>query len=417
MIVSLAGGLHCNTLLSMGVGPLAYVLFPLGFETERVSHSVVIENALEPFALSLIGYLAVFGVSFHSKSRVDVFAVVMRLRHIPYIQIYVIFIFGLIGVIAVGLQLNASGVGTIFNVFYLLVFPIVSLAVIQTGNKTLPGLIAFLIIVGGIGYYSLTSYWRSLSLIYAISILIGVGMRFRIKLKVAVLLAVTGVSWYVFLFPFLQLKKNNTPSDLSEIATTFIESQKVPITDRIPDAFAFLGLRTNGAREIGYIETGLRNGVIDLRRGESYLETLLQLIPRTVWPSKPSYNAAMNYELPRAIGLLGSDDYDTSSGVGLWAEGVWNFGPYFLIFYVPALFWIFELIDRKIWSAKLDLFFKWLLGSCLFYLSLQVLNLVNFVTMLLWTIIILLIYSWVDRLLFSQLARGDVRRPIKPRSV
>ncbi len=394
VIISLVGGLHVNTLLSMGVGPLAYVLFPSAFDTERINHGVVIENALVPFALSLIGYLVAFLASFYSNDRAEVSSVTIRLLHVSSFQMYMLFVFGLIGIAAINARVNESGFGTVFNVIYLFVFPLVSLSVIRAGGRGVSGFFGVVIIGGGIGYYSMTSYWRSLSLLFVISIVIGLFMRYKFKPILSLSLGVLGIVWYVWMFPFLQLKKYNAPSGLVEILATFRESQEMSMADRLPAAFSFLGLRTNAAREIGYIETGLRNGVIDLRYGESYKETVLQLVPRVIWPSKPSFNFAMNYELPRAIGLLGSDDYETSSGVGLWAEGTWNLGPYFLIIYVPALFWVFTIIDRRIWTARLDLFSKWLLGSCLFYLSLQVLNLVNFVTMVLWTIIIMFLYDW-----------------------
>jgi len=409
VIISLVGGLHLNTLLSMGVGPLAYVLFPAAFDGERINHGLIIENALVPYGLSLIGYLVAFVALVYSNRGARFSSLNTRLLEVSSFQMYMFFALGLIGIAAINARVNESGLGTVFNVLYLFVFPLVSLAVFRAGDKSIAALVGAAIIVGGIGYYSLTSYWRSLSLLFAISLVIGLFMRHKFRPMLTLSLAVLSVAWYVWMFPFLQLKKSNAPSGLVEIFATFRESQELSMADRLPVAFSFLGLRTNGAREIGYIETGLRNGVIDLRYGESYKETILQLVPRVLWPSKPSFNLAMNYELPRAIGLLGSDDYETSSGVGLWAEATWNLGPYFLMFYVPALFWTFGAIDRRVLSSRLDAFSKWLLASCLFYLSLQVLNLVNFVTMVLWTIIVVSIYN---KFLYAFLSGG---RPVNLR--
>jgi hypothetical protein len=405
-LISLAGGLHANTLISMGVGPLFYVLSPQYFDTERIDHATVIQHALLSNGLFLLGYLIVIGLELMDRGSISDQAIVRRLRGFSEIQIYFLFVLGSSGIIAVNLGLNTSGVGTLFNIIYLFIFPIVALVIVRMDNKRPSSWATALFIISVVGAYCLTSYWRSLSLVFGLSILLGITMKIRLQLRWTLLMSLFFVGWYIWLFPFLQLKKANAPTGATALFNTFIESQEMPIGLRMQESLGFLGLRTNGVREIGYLEAGLATNAVQLRWGESYKETLLQMIPRVVWPGKPSYNTSMNYELPRTLGLLGWDDTDTSSGVGLWAEAVWNLKGYFLLVYVPLLFGLMTWIDRLIWRARLDMFFKWWMLTCLFYLSLQVLNLVNFVTLVMWTILLIYLYGKTFSLAFGEPREG-----------
>ncbi len=74
--------------------------------------------------------------------------------------------------------------------------------------------------------------------------------------------------------------------------------------------------------------------VVPFWNGETYESIPYMFIPRTLWPEKPS--RAFWNKFGRLYGVLSSDDYQTSVGVGYFAEAYINFG--FTGMYLCAVF-------------------------------------------------------------------------------
>ena len=140
--------------------------------------------------------------------------------------------------------------------------------------------------------------------------------------------------------------------------------------------------------EVAYIQHGLETGVIELRDGETYWEAIQQLVPRVVWPRKPSFNATTNYLLPRQIGLLGWEDPFTSWGVSFYAELIWNFGVFHLLWSVPLTFFLVGKLDQLADSLYKHQLVSWLTKTTLFFQFFSIVGLVYVVTYILWVFLL-----------------------------
>jgi hypothetical protein len=163
--------------------------------------------------------------------------------------------------------------------------------------------------------------------------------------------------------------------------------------------------RLNYTRELAYIDRALSQG-FPLSEGQSYINAALNLIPRSLWPEKPSLANYQNYELPRLIGLLQANDKDTSWGINMFAEAVQNFGVNSLSLFIPIVF----LCNQGL-MFLLGVFVKskaaYSLGrACLFFLSLSFTSVIFAVST---TIACFLLLCCIDRwiLVIRRGARRD----------
>jgi hypothetical protein len=77
----------------------------------------------------------------------------------------------------------------------------------------------------------------------------------------------------------------------------------------------------------------------------------------------------------------------TSWGVNVYAEAVWNFGAQHLLWVVPAFFLLMRVIDYSVFRVLKTPEMRMLVSSSLFFLTLQMVSIVNATTYFLWTII------------------------------
>jgi hypothetical protein len=121
----------------------------------------------------------------------------------------------------------------------------------------------------------------------------------------------------------------------------------------------------NMYEELSWINVLTTNGTYEPNMGRNYLANLLNPIPRSLWPGKPTIG--LDYAGARGLG-----DVDSNAGVyatlsdGVVGQGVVNFGRYIGPAFAALLmsFWV-------CWLARLDLN-----GSKIGYLPLYCIGLI-----------------------------------------
>ncbi len=105
-----------------------------------------------------------------------------------------------------------------------------------------------------------------------------------------------------------------------------------------------------------------------LLNGESFQIILFAPVPRIIFPSKPKM-LNLN-EIGRKVGLLHSEDYVTSPGLGWWGEGYINFGywgVFFVILFMGLLYeGLFLFLLKHASNININIM---VINSYLFFLS------------------------------------------------
>jgi hypothetical protein len=278
-------------------------------------------------------------------------------------------------------EFSRVGAGTVFPVLKLLLYPAVALSVFAARREKPVTLAVAAAIIGSSAYVAIFSPWRS-ELIF-VSASLGIGMFMRNRRQI-MLPAATLVFALLFLLPFVHEKKIHFEEVSKDPVGTFGQTLDLSLEERSNFLAGFWALRINAARELGFVVDGLANGSIRERGGLSYWEALQQLVPRVLWPSKPSFNLITNFDLAREIGLVGKSDKTTSWGVNVFAEAVWNFGSPLMLLFVPLFCLLAAGLDRLIPTVARDPTVAWTLSATLFFQFLGGPGLVQVATYVLW---------------------------------
>jgi hypothetical protein len=394
MRLGLTAGLHANVLLFGAVGSAAYALAP-GVERVRgIPESMVLVGW--PF---VIGYIAYVAYEFWSTRDEAPSARADSRADLSPSFIGVVLLAALVGYIGSGTDFSGSGVGTIFPVLKMFWYPAVAASVLVATKERVSSLVVLASAVGVQTAFALLSGWRSELLSVAGAILLGLVLRRRAWLWVSPVIVVVTV---LLLLPFAQLKKTDYARVQADPIAAFEETAAMPIDERITLVTEIWAERVNFVREMAFINAALESSRIDVRGGDTYVEAMMQLVPRIFWPEKPSFNVSTNYYLARDVGLVGWADSDTSWGVSLFAEIVWNFRALHLLWAVPLIFLLGSQFDRT--AARIrHKGVLWFVQTACFFFGAGIVGLVNALTFLLWS---LLIGVGADRVLAM-----SVRRP------
>jgi hypothetical protein len=390
-LLSAVAGLHSSVLLFMGVGPFAYTY--LQDYGERIGFEALLSSLAGPYAYFLVGYaIEVCIEQFVSRRRAEA-----DRFSLDDIDVPTVFFFGLLSLIGYTFSLfefSRSGAGTIFQVLSAFLYPVIVIAVIAYRPKELLSNVVTLVVLGLAGYFAIYSLWRS-QLIMLIGA-IGIGAIFRSRGGIVIFGVLAIIILYVVL-PFQQLKKFNSEQFFEDPEVFVYASLDMSMEDRHSIINQFLGIRMNGARELAYVQAALDDGQISPRNGAGYIDAALQLIPRIVWPSKPSFNETTGFLLPREIGLVSWNDPYTSWGVNFWAEIALNYSYKMFIVLVPLFFFGARRLDAALSRIITQSGRRWIAGATLFFLFLQLVSIVNFVTYLLWFYLIIVMTDYVSR--------------------
>lgn len=340
-LLSCVGGLHANTLVMYGMGPIYYINTPLTIDRlpqeELIAH---IAGGVEPL---LYGYLiwAMFEPLLVRGHALDVVAVA---RTISFNFQLVFTGLALVGYVVSQFEFAQSGVGTLFPLLKNLFYPMLLLALLKIGSQRNVSENAFSLGVFGMAtVLAFLSPWRSELIMLVMYLVLSFWHRFTaIRTRLAVVVA--AVVGALVLIPFVEYKKREHAHFEEDPLGALVASQAVGIDERFSLIGEFSAYRLNALRELAHISWSL-NATISLQYGDTYLECLYQLVPRVIWPDKPSYNNIANRVLPRKVGLVGSEDEGTSWGVCLFAEMAYNYPVGNLIWFVPLLFFIANRLD------------------------------------------------------------------------
>lgn len=397
-------GVHASILLAMGVGPFLYTFGEN--EHERIPFIDQVASLNPVYWYFLLGYAAV--------TAVDILFPILfpdRIRRLaaPSSTPGIVAAFGLLSVLGSIMGENefaASGVGTIFPVLRSLLYPSLLIAVVSY-RRTLSWTIITGLLVAFVGTTAFFSAWRSGLVLFCVTVSLVVLMTNRRR---AWLLIPGMLMVLYFVMPFQIIKREDAEAfTAAKAGETIARSWALPWKERQEMVMDFIATRINTARELAHVQAAVESGALDRRDGDSYWEAIEQLVPRTFWQNKPSFNELTGYYLPRVIGLLGWEDGTSSWAVGLWAEFDWNFEGVYLPIFIAVIFCLAALID---WSA--DAWFWqpaciWLAHTAFFYLFLAMVSLVYNMTYIVWLMVVLLL---IDRFWYYTKRQRQVIRDV-----
>lgn len=393
-LLTLSGGLHFNALLSMGIAPLLYTVTFQSLEGERLFKEDILAYAVDSFFCFTIGY--VLFCLFEARRRYEVSLFHRKSFHhgeMTSVQLFVLIALVVVGVLGARFGLASSGAGTLFIIFYLLFYPMIILSVLKLDLKDVTSMFLCLGLLISTFVLVFVSPWRSQLVLWMLSLIIGFIFRFRVSVRTVTAYGVLFGLVFFLMAPFLQYKKAMFGESDFSLLAGIKKSQSISFEDRIEQSFGFISARVNGVREMGFVGNGLAQGLIDKRMGESYFEALQQLIPRVIWPSKPIFNYTSGFLIARQIKLLGWEDEGTSAALTVWPEAVVNFGPSFLIIFVPIAFFVATQVDRYTRKFIRESAGVWILDTTYFFLAFNLVSVVQFGTQFIWAFIVIWLFA------------------------
>lgn len=384
-LLTAAGGLHANMLIFFGLGLVAYA----GIETvpERISPFFIMAGIWKAGPYLLVGYGAVALAEIRRARRrsaqlLDDRSVIASGTPRCLLAVSLLAIAGYVGSTT---AFASSGVGTIFPVLKVFLYPGLVMSIVMPTQRKLGNLVLAAAYVVIVGWLAMRSPWRSEIVLAVAAVSLALLVRLpRYPIRIG-LFALIGLS---ISLPFAHEKKVRYEEVMVDPISALGHTLRMPPADRLMFVANFWAIRINGAREIGHVVDGLEAGRVDLRGGLTYWEALQQLVPRVIWPAKPSFNETTNYDLARQLRLLGWEDFDTSWGISIYAEAVWNFGALSLAIFIPLAFWLAEKVDYVVARRTRRLIAGWLIRTSLFFQFLAIVGLVNVTTYVLWSFLV-----------------------------
>jgi hypothetical protein len=387
-LITAIGGLHLNLLIFYGIGPIANTFVTLWWDYKFARGLNVYTNQILTYVAFCYLIFTVITVLFFNKRNsksarwLEMSQDVSSLNRLNA----KILVLAFVGYLFADQEIAFSGIGTIFPVFKNLLFPSLVLMIYNARKQSPTSIVLLLAGFMLVGMNAFFSTWRSELIMFMFSIGIGLVLRNKKFLKYGIIF---GPLFIALVLPFQLLKKSGKISEDENIVSAFFNTLSNPDLKRSNLALDFLSFRLNYARECAYVLRGIKMGSIEYRYGETYNETVLQLVPRVFWPDKPSYNYLINRVIPRKIGLLSNIDKYTSWGLNYYAEFLYNFPlnffPVFFVFY----FLLLALLGRLAESMKLSNEALLLLQFTLFFQVLNTVSLTFSSTYFLWIFIVI----------------------------
>lgn len=392
-----SGGLHVNVLLFFGLGGLAYT-FSEGWVRTFDPYDETVEAMMRAGLMFLIGYVIWILLEIKLKRSDQT----RSTFHIPLIDrhgmllIIVLWALSMVGRLGSDWEVSKSGVGTLLPVMRMFQYPIVALAISLTRRGKPLLLLVTAVALSLSGYLAFISPWRSDFILLGGAVSLGLLLRRRRLIFSAQALILLSL---LFVLPFANEKKMRYDEVIADPFGSLSESLKMPATERLDFVVDFWAVRINGLREAAFVTRALEQGDISYRYGLTYWEATQQLIPRILWPDKPSFNQTTNYLLARQIGLLSWTDDSTSWGVNLYAEAIWNLGLTSLVVFVLVVFFLVHKLDAVIARKAKSEMLGWLVQGCLFFMFIDCVGLINMAAYLLWILILSVLIARILRAL------------------
>jgi hypothetical protein len=387
-------GLHITILVFFAVGPFFYSLFGL-VEREPSIFIFISMNKVYPYLF--FGYFIISIIEYRNRNKISN-------EDISLIQIFnnvnlnkfnfTIVSLTLFSIFFPSDEITSSGLGTIFPVLSNFLLPITILIVFNLKKNDSASVFIFIVTILIAGYNAFLSSWRSQLFLFLGSLLIGWNLKSKINQKLLIFFC---ICIFLILLPFQQAKKLNVEREFDTIEE-FTNSLNYSLSERIEIGSSFFSERINYGRELGYVQNALDQNRLELRNGETYKEIFYQLIPRFLWPYKPSYNQFTGREIPRKIGLVGFSDENTSWAVNSFAEYIYNFSYETLPIFIFLIYFLLFLLDFFASKWNLSPSYKWLLKTTLFFLSLNLVSVIFSSTYFIWTFIVIKVLDYMSKL-------------------
>jgi len=385
--MSAAGGLHASIFLFYGLGAIAYAIS--GKDDGRLSFEQAVDALRAGAPCLLCGYFIAslpdiaklasrrvnageqLGISFRARGTSDMLWLMTFLAWVGYL--------------GSTSEISASGVGTIFPVLKLFLYPLLVISVYHWNKRDLSSILLLVSNGAAALTFAYFSPWRSEMLMSLAAI--GLGLTFRNR-RLLFPVGALGLVAFLVVFPFVQAKKKNYEATMSDPGDAIRGIYTMSLSNQVEGLVDFWAARINYAREFAYIEAANDGGILELRKGESYVEAVRGLIPRVVWPDKPAFNITTNFLLPRMVGLLSFADPTTSWGVNIYAEFLWNFRAINLLWGVPLWFFLANRIDRFQGKNISSVILARIIRITLFFQFLALVSIVNALTYFMWMFVI-----------------------------
>lgn len=382
-IISPVGGLHLNLAVYFVMGPLFYLFVPQSFERQPYHETVAyIGNT---GVLVLGGYLIWVLVETLFVRTVGV-PFLSYARAVPADMLMLVGAASMLGYIVSQNEIAASGAGTVFVVLKNLLFPTLLLALCRVRRSDYFGIaLAVLAVTVYVGLGA-ASAWRSDLVLTGMCVLLYVMLNAP-RLTVPAVLVSLAILWLGL--PTLQVKKLYYAEYLDAPVATILRSQDLTSAQRTDMLAEFMSSRVNSMREVAYVERGLDVGLMTKRGGDSYVDAVVQLVPRVVWSNKPSFNYSLNYVVPRQIGLVAWEDPNTSWSVNAYAECALNYRSEALLWFIPLLYLAFTLLGKAVNWLYTSPSVRGYASAMLFFQAFNLVGVVNQGTYLLWGLLLL----------------------------
>jgi hypothetical protein len=405
-LLTAAAGWHGTIFLMYGASALAHLVAP---PESRIPLSFLLPAYQSAIDLLVLGQAIALAVDFWLLRRSPRIPPLVP-RDRTFRVAVLISALALTGYVGLRLGLGGAGAETVFPVLRLLRYPSIIFLVVSARR---PGqrVVATTFVLVSLAF-SIASVWRSELVFIVVAVLLGIGLR---RARLVPRLAIAGLLAFVFLLPFLNARKKAPDAFLQAPFAFFLESQQVGLLGRTQDVLGFIATRTNQGRDLAHLLVALDTGDVRSVGGQYYLDLVSQMVPRLLWPDKPSFSYQTGFVLPRVIGLLGADDPDTSWGLGLLGELVYAHGRWVLVPAVPLV--LLLLIGLEIVTARIrwrNWEFRHVVGATFFFLFLGSPGLINLTTYVIWLFLFAVL---TDRFAHASWAMGRVVVPASVRSV
>ncbi len=106
-------------------------------------------------------------------------------------------------------------------------------------------------------------------------------------------------------------------------------------------------------KELCWISTLIDNGRFSINWGRQYFSEVVNVIPRTFWPGKPTI--ALDYAAARGFLRRGTNAVNATIAMGMVGQGIVNFGPYLGIPFGAAVVAIWIAILSRLWLQRMSL--------------------------------------------------------------
>ncbi len=132
------------------------------------------------------------------------------------------------------------------------------------------------------------------------------------------------------------------------------EEGKEPEKDESSDTALMRGFSRVGDDSLERV-LAMTPSVVPFWKGETYQSIPYMFIPRSLWPDKPGRNFWNKFG--REYRVLSSNDFETSVGVGFFAEAYMNFGFWFMYLLAAAMGFLIVVVERIACTMLLEKFF------------------------------------------------------------